>query len=91
MVMLLLIGALAAAANAQSLQFEVASIKLNKVPNGDGSFTISPKRLTAHNTFLGVLIMRAYHMDQSQFPELFRSASRSLRPGCRSRPPRRAA
>lgn len=70
MVKLLLIGALAAAANAQNPQFEVASVKANKVPNGDGAFSISAERLTAHNTFLGVLIMRAYHIDQSQFPKL---------------------
>jgi hypothetical protein len=70
MVTLPLIGALAAAANAQNPQFEVASIKYNKAPNGDGSFTISPERLTANNTFLGVLIMCAYHIDQSQFPKL---------------------
>jgi uncharacterized protein (TIGR03435 family) len=55
---------------AQSQSFEVASIKANKVRNADGSFRMSPERLSAHNTFLGVLIMRAYQIDQSQFSKV---------------------
>ena len=48
--------------------FEVASVKANN-SEGRGSFEISPAgdRLTIKNTFLGVMIMRAYNVDEMMF------------------------
>jgi uncharacterized protein (TIGR03435 family) len=48
--------------------FEVASVRAND-NEGRGSFDISPAgdRLTIRNTFLGVMIMRAYDIDETMF------------------------
>lgn len=48
--------------------FEVASVRANN-SEGRGSFELSPAgdRLTIRNTFLGVMIMRAYNIDETMF------------------------
>src|SRR5215831_6918381 len=48
--------------------FEVASVRVSQ-GDGRGVFEISPggDRLTIRNTFLGVIIMRAFHIDEPQF------------------------
>jgi uncharacterized protein (TIGR03435 family) len=48
--------------------FEVASVKANG-NEGVGSFEISPAgdRLSVRSTYLGVIIMRAYDIDETQF------------------------
>jgi uncharacterized protein (TIGR03435 family) len=67
---LLLILVIAAAAHAQGPAFEVASVKANKSESARHlSFEVSPQRLSAHNTFFGMLIMRAYGIDETQFPK----------------------
>ncbi len=54
---------------AATLAFEVASVKLNRSGAREGSFQFSPggERLTVRNTFLGVIIMRAFEVDELQF------------------------
>jgi uncharacterized protein (TIGR03435 family) len=64
--------------NAAPRNFEVASVKAN-YSDGRGSFEISTAgdRLSVRNTYLGVIIMRAYNIDESQFtastPQLLRT------------------
>jgi uncharacterized protein (TIGR03435 family) len=48
--------------------FDAASIKTNKGDTGPSVFSVGVDRLTARNTFLGVLIMRAYNVDETQLP-----------------------
>ncbi|HXB72544.1 MAG TPA: TIGR03435 family protein [Candidatus Acidoferrales bacterium] len=49
--------------------FDVASIKANKGDRrGPSEFSVGVDRLTARNTFLGILIMRAYNVDETQMP-----------------------
>src|SRR5262249_10707693 len=50
-------------------QFEIASVKANTSDSRVGSFELSADRLTARNTYLGVLIQRAYGLDEMQLPK----------------------
>jgi len=48
--------------------FDVASIKANKGDTSPSEFSIGVDRLTAKNAYLGILIMRAYNVDENQLP-----------------------
>lgn len=50
-------------------QFEVASIKANPSENRTGSFEFSGDRLTVRKTYLGIIIQRAYGLDEIQLPK----------------------
>jgi uncharacterized protein (TIGR03435 family) len=52
-------------------QFEIASITANTSDNRIGSFEISPggDRLTVRNAYLGIIIQRAYGLDEMQLPK----------------------
>jgi uncharacterized protein (TIGR03435 family) len=64
--------------NAAPRRFEVASVKAN-YSDDRGSFEVSTAgdRLSVRNTYLGIIIMRAYNFDESQFavptPQLLRA------------------
>jgi hypothetical protein len=60
--------AIAMVAHAQAPAFEVASVKANKSATTDDSFDLSHERLTAENTRLGMLIMRAYNIGRPSCP-----------------------
>src|SRR5262249_27034156 len=62
-----LCAVLAAACAAQ--QFEIASIKANTSPDRAGSFESSADRLIIRNTYLGIVIQRAYGLDEIQLPK----------------------
>jgi uncharacterized protein (TIGR03435 family) len=50
-------------------QFEIASVKANTNDSRTGSVEFSADLLTARNTYLGVLIQRAYGLDEMQLPK----------------------
>jgi uncharacterized protein (TIGR03435 family) len=71
--------------------FDVASIKANKGDTRPSDFSVGVDRLTARNTFLGILIMRAYNVDETQLPtnvplllERYDIDAKAERPGSRA-------
>jgi uncharacterized protein (TIGR03435 family) len=58
---------IAAACSGQ--QFEIASIKANTSDSRTGTFEFSSDRVTIRNTHLGIVIQRAYGLDEIQLPK----------------------
>jgi uncharacterized protein (TIGR03435 family) len=50
-------------------QFEIASVKANASDGLTGTFEFSADRVTVRNTYLGIVIQRAYGLDELQLPK----------------------
>jgi uncharacterized protein (TIGR03435 family) len=50
-------------------QFEIASVKANASDSRTGTFEFTVDRLTVRNTYLGIVIQRAYGLDELQLPK----------------------
>src|SRR5205823_2434956 len=49
--------------------FEIASVKDNASDSRTATFEFSADRVTIRNTFLGIVIQRAYGLDEIQLPK----------------------